>query len=77
MIQRLTLWVLVANIIVLLVNACGSALVYQSQRLNDRTAEMNRQITEQLPPHPCRAVILPGERCTATTVFKLRREPDL
>lgn len=58
-----TLLLLVTNAILLLINAYGSALVYRSLRLNESTAEMNRQITEQLPPHPCRSAILPGESC--------------
>jgi hypothetical protein len=57
-------------IALLLNTALFGVNVYQ-HRLNRQDAAMIREITEHLPSHACRPVILPGEKCTATLKFHL------
>jgi hypothetical protein len=64
LIRWLTPLLLVANAALLAVN-------FRNWSQNERVAAMNREITEQLPSHACRPVILPGEKCTATLKFHL------
>lgn len=70
--NRLTVILLLINGATFLANDYLLARNLKDWRLNVRIAAMNREVTEQLPPHPCGAVILPGERCAMTTTLPPR-----
>jgi hypothetical protein len=75
--HRAALILLFINAALLVANTYASTRVAKDWLLNVRIAAANREVTEMLPPHPCRSVILPGERCSTTMMFKLPREPGI
>jgi hypothetical protein len=54
------------NGILLWRNAAMIATLREAQQANERWQAANESITEQLPPHECRSVILPHETCAKT-----------
>lgn len=70
--NRHRLILLLINGVLVLANTYLMARNVEDWRLNLRIAAMNREVTEQLPPHPCGAVLLPGERCALATTLPPR-----